>query len=74
MSPNEYLRRNIMVAKSCGAKAEVAISLRRLQSMRHAPKWLLTSLTEMQMRLDKIPDELAEWRDAAPDNPYSQRP
>lgn len=71
-APKEYLRRNIVVAKACGLKAEVGITLLKLQNRRRVPKWLLASLAAMRGRAADLPSELAQWRDASPDNPYSR--
>lgn len=69
-APVEYLRRNLVIAKACGAKAESKITTDRLKNTKRVPKWLLASLAAMQVRIEEIPHELAQWRDAAPDNPY----
>lgn len=66
----EYIRRNIAIAKACGLKAEVGLMLLRMQNRRRAPKWLLASLAAIEERAKDLPGELVQWRDAAPDNPY----
>lgn len=69
-APVEYLRRNLVIAKACGAKAQIKITSERLKNTKRVPKWLTASLAAMQVRVEDIPHELAQWRDAAPDNPY----
>ena len=69
-APVEYLRRNLVIAKACGAKAEIKITAERLKNTKRVPKWLIASLAAMQVRVEDLPHELAQWRDAAPDNPY----
>ena len=65
----EYLRRNLIVAKSIGAKAGVSKSLKRLEQMSRPPKWLVESLQGVLVRQDPLPEELAKWRDSAEDRP-----
>ncbi len=69
-APVEYLRRNLVIAKACGAKEEIKITIERLKKAKRVPKWLLASLAAMQVRVEGIPAELSQWRDASPDNPY----
>lgn len=71
---DEYLRRNIVMANACGLKAEVEICQKRLGAMKRVPKWLRKSFEEMQTRAAVLPQELAQWRDIAPDNPYTTTP
>ena len=66
---DEYLRRNLIVAKAVGAKAGVSKSLKRLEQMSRPPKWLVASLRGVLERQDPIPEELAKWRDTASDAP-----
>lgn len=66
---DEYLRRNLVVAKAVGAKAGVSKSLKRLEQMSRPPKWLVTSLRGALERADPLPAELARWRDTADDAP-----
>ena len=67
----EYLRRNLMHAKSVGLRAESSKTLTHLRSLkRRVPLWLLQSLEEMKSRAEPLPHELAQWRNRAPDRPY----
>lgn len=65
----EYIRRNIVVAKACGLKEEIKVTTQRLRQMRRVPKWLFASLTAMHERAADLPTELAKWRDDSPDTP-----
>lgn len=69
----EYLRRNLMVAKAYGAKAGVSRSLKRLEQMSRPPKWLVASLRGVLERCDPLPEELAKWRNTASDAPDYMR-
>jgi hypothetical protein len=69
---DEYLRRNLVVAKACGAKAGVSKSLKRLEQMSRPPKWLVRSLQDVLERADPLPAELAKWRDTASDAPKTR--
>jgi hypothetical protein len=59
----EYLRRNLVVAKAYGAKAGVAKALERVRQNKSSPKWLRKALMEAQSRLDGVPSEMAAYRD-----------
>jgi hypothetical protein len=69
MPHEEYLRRNLVIAKACGLKAEIKVTTQRLRQMRRVPQWLFKSLTAMHERAADLPPELARWRDASPDKP-----
>jgi hypothetical protein len=71
-SVDEYLRRNLVVCKAVGLKAEIKVTTQRLRGMSRVPKWLFASLTAMHERAADLPPELAKWRDESPDNPFSQ--
>lgn len=66
---DEYLRRNLVVAKACGARAGVSKSLKRLEQMSRPPKWLIQSLRGVLERCEPLPSELAKWRNTATDAP-----
>lgn len=66
----EYLRRNLLVASAVGAKANAEAALSRLQAHKRAPWWLKELLQGIIERTDKLPTDLAQWRDAADDNPW----
>lgn len=65
----EYLRRNLLVAKAIGARANAGVALDRLSAHKRAPKWLLESLRGILERCEPLPHDLARWRDLAEDAP-----
>lgn len=65
----EYLRRNLMHAKACGAHANTSAALRRLEMQARPPRWLVKELEGIMRRLEPLPNELAQWRNLAPDAP-----
>lgn len=65
----EYLRRNLLHAKACGAKANASTALKRLEMQTRPPQWLVNALRGILERVDPLPAELARWRDLAPDTP-----
>jgi hypothetical protein len=65
----EYLRRNLVVAKACGASAAIESALARLINQKRSPKWLQEKLRAAQSRLLAVPHELARWRDSSEDAP-----
>lgn len=69
MAHEEYLRRNLVVAKAQGAKAGVSMALKRLEQQTRPPQWLVKALRGVLERQDCLPIELAAWRNAAPDAP-----
>lgn len=69
MAHEEYMRRNLVVCSAYGAKAGVGAALVKLRAQRRPAKWLLTILDGVSERAEKLPPELARWRDAAPDVP-----
>lgn len=70
----EYLRRNLLVAGAIGASAAADTALDRLRENKHAPKWLIDHLEAIKERTDKLPADLAAWRDLANDRPDYVRP
>lgn len=65
----EYLRRNLVSAKACGAAAAIESALARLYNTKNSPKWLQSKLREAQSRLIEVTHELARRRDEAEDAP-----
>lgn len=65
----EYLRRNLLVAGAYGASAAADTALDRLRSSKRAPKWLIEHLEAIKERTDRLPSDLARWRDLANDRP-----
>lgn len=65
----EYLRRNLLVASAIGAAAGARTAIERLEGTKRAPLWLLAQLRGIQERAEKLPGDLAAWRDTAPDKP-----
>lgn len=60
---NEYLRRNLLVAKAIGARSYIPGARDRLLKQKRPPKWLLRVLDGMDERLEALPRELAKHRD-----------
>lgn len=71
---DEYLRRNLLVAKAIGANANAKVALMRLRTMKRPPKWLLESYEGIISRTDPLSPDLAKWRDLAEDRPEYVRP
>lgn len=59
----EYLRRNVLLARSIGVRAGVESILSRLEKTKLPPLWLITALGEALDRMQEIPKELAAHRD-----------
>ena len=66
MTHAEYLRRNRLVAKAVGAKANVEEILKHLSSLQNNPKWLVDELDGVLRRIEPLSDELAKHRDENP--------
>jgi hypothetical protein len=62
---DEYLRRNLLVAKAYGAHAAVRIALARALTVKRMPKWLVEYLRSADERMPDLPPALARYRDAA---------
>ena len=65
----EYHRRNMQVARACGAQAAVDQALERALSVKSIPVWLIAYLESAATRLPGLQHDLAAWRDLAPDAP-----
>lgn len=65
----EYLRRNLRHAGSVGAVAAARVALERLNLMKRPPVWIVSAFESIESRVEQLPHELAQWRDAAPDSP-----
>jgi hypothetical protein len=74
MKHEEYLRRNLLVAKAEGAKANASVALKRLEMQTRPPKWLVDYLRGILERVAPLPAELALWRNQAHDAPDYMRP
>jgi hypothetical protein len=72
LAGDEYLRRNLMHAKSCGLFAQILVTTDRVAKLKRPPKWLIHHLTEMRKRAEPLMPEMAAWRDSSTDNPYAQ--
>jgi hypothetical protein len=62
-SSNEYLRRNLLVAKAIGIEAGAKAAIDRLNRTKKTPKWLITTLTGILERAKELPKDLAKYRD-----------
>lgn len=69
MPHEEYLRRNLNVAKAIGAVANTRVALERLKGTKHPQKWLVAALEGILDRVKPLPHELANYRALAPDVP-----
>lgn len=69
MAHDEYLRRNLVVAKAGGIVANSESAIERLSAMKRQPKWLLEVLRGIHDRAAPLPAELAAWRNSAADAP-----
>lgn len=65
----EYLRRNLMLAKAIGAQAAARVALERLGKMKRPPKWIVEAFAAVKVRMDPLPKELAAYRALAADAP-----
>lgn len=74
MANEEYLRRNMQVARAIGANANATVALRRLRGMNRPPQWMVSCLLGIIERTDGLGHELAQWRDQAPDAPVYVMP
>lgn len=68
---DEYLRRNLLVARAIGARAGVETIRNRLG--RRAPKWLREQLDAIETRVEPLPTDLARWRDLVGPSPVTGR-
>lgn len=66
---SEYHRRNIQVARVCGAQAAVDQALERALKVKSIPVWLIALLESAASRLPGLQHDLAAWRDLAHDEP-----
>ena len=64
---SEYHRRNMQVARACGANAAVDQALDRARSVKGTPKWMIAYLESAADRLPGLQHDLAAWRELAPD-------
>ena len=62
---DEYLRRNLLVAKAIGARSVIPGAAQRLMRMKRPPKWLLEAFAQIDVRLEPLPAALSEYRDLA---------
>ena len=64
MTDDEYLRRNLMVAKSIGIVANATAGTARLRALSRPSKWMIELLEGIVERAIPLPHELAAYRDA----------
>lgn len=69
----EYHRRNMQVARVCGAQAAVDQALERALTVKSIPVWLIAYLESAAKRLPGLQHDLAAWRDLASDAPETVR-
>lgn len=69
MVHEEYLRRNLTVAKAGGIVANSESAIGRLSAMKRPPKWLIEVLRGIHDQAAPLPAELAAWRNSAADAP-----
>ncbi len=69
----EYLRRNLIHAKSVGLRHGLVKALLRVANTKRMPQWLFDELFFLYVRSIEVPGELAKWRNTAPDAPLRQQ-
>ena len=69
----EYLRRNTLVAKAIGARANTKAMLKQLYALKRCPNWIKDELKGIAERLEELPKELAAHRDEAPHTDFSTK-
>ncbi len=71
----EYLRRNLQVAKAVGVRGNSKAALDRLECMKNPPKWIVEAFEGIHRRSETLSTDLADWRDTAEDRPeYAATP
>lgn len=71
----EYLRRNLQVAKAVGVRGNSKAALERLECMKNPPKWIVEAFEGIHRRSKTLSTDLADWRDTAEDAPeYAAAP
>jgi hypothetical protein len=60
---NEYLRRNLIVAKATGIQSAATVALDRLCNLKRQPGWLVDLLRQIETRAPAVVHEVAEHRD-----------
>jgi hypothetical protein len=69
----EYLRRNLLHCSAIGCRAGIETAIKRLEATKRPPKWLMKQLRGCLERAEKLPPDLAKWRNTAPDAPPYMR-
>lgn len=59
----EYLRRNLIHAKSVGVQAGIKTAIDRLEGNKNSPQWLVALLRREYVKTDSICTETAKHRD-----------
>jgi hypothetical protein len=59
---NEYLRRNLNVARAVGAESLAQSILDQLGRMKRPPKWLVEKVRGIEERVQPLAAELAAYR------------
>lgn len=70
---DEYLRRNLLVAKAEGAIAAARTIRIRANAIARRPRWLLDNLDDLEARIAALPLDLARWRDLVGPSPVTGR-
>ena len=63
LNVQEYLDRNLLVAKAIGIRAGARSGIDRLNDMKRQPKWMVALLTGIADRSAPLPRHLAKYRD-----------
>lgn len=74
MAHEEYLRRNLLVAKAYGAASIADSAIAKLSAQKRPAKWLLEALKGISDRVNALPEDMAAWRNTADDAPEWIRP
>ena len=62
---DEYLRRNLLVAKAIGIRANAEAAKARLLATKKPPRWMIDVLNGIVERAKPLPADLATFRDLA---------
>jgi hypothetical protein len=60
---HEYLRRNLLHAKSCGVYYGIKSIIDRLNKLQNKPKWILEALNKELTKAEVVQQEMATHRE-----------
>jgi len=62
---DEYLRRNLLVAKAIGIRSNAEAAKKRMLKTKKPQKWIIAMLEGIIERAEQLPGDLAKYRDEA---------